>query len=893
MRFNKRLSLIGIFMALVFAMFAIVPVSAADSSISLSPSTFIAPDVPDATPNPGEPGEVTVTVTDTDENVSMPVSNEVLGGSITTLASGLSATFFLNNSNVIAGTLSLDDTAGGQDESDPLILEVVLGSSVQGRIVITAGAADYTGALNAVTIDYEYASTNTVDVDVDSTVGLSAGITIQLTETGVDTGVFDGTFFVGKGNTAGEVDLDETSDGAGDGIITGMAGLQEGIITVSYMDNDDSADTSSVTIDVEDTFPTVAEESPADDARTTDLTPTLYAEVTDIESGVVEGSIAIVLDSVNPDTGDAAAVGSLTTAAIGNGFSVTADLSNVDADVTVTITWHITADDAAGNAASSTVMTLVVDQEDPTLSSAETGVWWDTSIIADDKTNSTATDALTTSIAVTFSEALDGATVAATDFEVDDVEPETAIVYDDAATIVFLTVPAQDADATPEVELVGAVSDVAGNTANSGTDAAATDGIAPTVTFTVSAALSDGSVDVVLDFAVDEPVGTPTVTRNSAGLSGSNGPQVVSVPANSYRVTHVDPNDGAYAIVITVSDGTTPSVVVGTNDALTSDIVYEVDSSVAAPTSTPADEASIAEAEPLFVTLTYTDEGAEYGLDVNAMPTNVIADVVTDEDTNNTVTITAATLDDVDVLTSLSTDNDILMEFALSGVDTGDHTLSVTAEDEAGNELTTVVDFTVTARADYTVSVNAGWNLISFPADPDDTSIDSVISSTHPATEVLTYDPNDANGPWLVAVRDSDNSWTGTLTTIDSSHAYWVNTGSSVDIAALLALRSQGATLLPTIAVSTGWNLLPMVDLTQAAVGTDTNNVDAWEHDALDYFATIDWELAYAFVNGAWMRVTASSPCADGDGTPDSDAGCLVNGRGYWVWVASSGTLVP
>jgi len=347
---------------------------------------------------------------------------------------------------------------------------------------------------------------------------------------------------------------------------------------------------------------------------------------------------------------------------------------------------------------------------------------------------------------------------------------------------------------------------------------------------------------------------------------------VVDVSANSYRVTHASPDDDAYTIKITVSDGTN-STVVGTDVISSGTIKYEVDSSVAAPTSIPADDGSIAQAEPLFVTVTYTGEGSEYGAA---------------DDTHDTVTITAATLGTVDVLTSLSTDNNILMEFALAGVAVGDHTLSVTAQDAAGNTLTTAIDFTVTARADYTVDLNAGWNLISFPADPANTSIDSVIPSTHPASQVLTYDPGHADGPWLVAVRGTNNAWTGTLTTIDSSHAYWVSSPSSVDIEALLSLQSEGGTLLPTISVITGWNLLPVVDLTQTAVGTDSAAADAWETDASEYFTTISWKVAYGFVDGGWVRITSSNVCSSA-----ADAGCLVNGLGYWVWVTANGTLVP
>ena len=72
-------------------------------------------------------------------------------------------------------------------------------------------------------------------------------------------------------------------------------------------------------------------------------------------------------------------------------------------------------------------------------------------------------------------------------------------------------------------------------------------------------------------------------------------------------------------------------------------------------------------------------------------------------------------------------------------------------------------------------SLRPGWNLVSFPGDPVDTAIDSVLPADHPATEVLKYEA----GLWIAAVREAGQPWEGELTDIDGQSAYWINTTST------------------------------------------------------------------------------------------------------------------
>ena len=87
--------------------------------------------------------------------------------------------------------------------------------------------------------------------------------------------------------------------------------------------------------------------------------------------------------------------------------------------------------------------------------------------------------------------------------------------------------------------------------------------------------------------------------------------------------------------------------------------------------------------------------------------------------------------------------------------------------------------------------------------------------------------------------------------------------------------------MLPTAQVSTGWNLLGVVDVEQAKAGNAPNGGG----DADDYFSNIRWSVAYSYDTrqNDWTRILPSGA--------NSDA--ISNGKGYWVWATAPGTLVP
>ena len=267
-------------------------------------------------------------------------------------------------------------------------------------------------------------------------------------------------------------------------------------------------------------------------------------------------------------------------------------------------------------------------------------------------------------------------------------------------------------------------------------------------------------------------------------------------------------------------------------------------------------------------------------------------------DAHNTITLTTVTLNGVDVSASVGTIDSDSFVLATSNLALGTHTLAFNGTDAVGNTYTGNQEFAITVveRSEYSIPLSPGWNLVSFPGDPTDPSLDAVLPSSHPALTVLSYDPSDPNGPWLSAVRGSGGTWTGTLSNVTSTRAYWVQTGAFTPIKTLIPERST-ASELPTIPVVAGWNLVPVVDLQLTTAppeaslkptgGPPVTTAPASGIDPDLYFASVTWTVAYGFDTQAnqWRKVTP--------GVPGNLIDNVGQGKGYWIWVTKDGTLVP
>ena len=165
-----------------------------------------------------------------------------------------------------------------------------------------------------------------------------------------------------------------------------------------------------------------------------------------------------------------------------------------------------------------------------------------------------------------------------------------------------------------------------------------------------------------------------------------------------------------------------------------------------------------------------------------------------------------------------------------------------------------------------------GINLISLPSQPLSTAIDDVITGKDDVNLVFTYDPTDPKGPWLVASRSNiGEAFKGDLKTIDAKHAYFVRAISPVTLNVDLPTPDPLTLFIPpTIVVQKGWNLIPVSDIQQGAVGT----------------------TSAGYPGIPFSRALTYDPTKSPPWQPTA-AGAFATGSGYWVWFTGPGLIVP
>ena len=563
-----------------------------------------------------------------------------------------------------------------------------------------------------------------------------------------------------------------------------------------------------------------------------------------------------------------------------------------------------------------------VDNQNPTMTEAVTGT-----ILGDD--DKPKADNSLTSIQVTFDEALDCDTVSADDFEVDGTVPNAANCN---GSSVYLDVDELDRDDKPEVELVGAVMDKAGNILDADDDddlrtQEAKDGIGAKVTTSVVGTgegdrpITDRRITVTVisderlssspmveirkvgnNYELETPIsgtGVPTGNTNewtfernftAAGLynvyvSGSN---VGSASSGS--------TDGLSGQVI--KDGVATDEYKFSKDGLEEDgiILFEVDRGVASPTFKPADDGST-DNPNVFIRIDFAPEGKEYAIAAKCVKEDAVDKTVNssgacddddydvssqDVDSSGLVVITKATFDGEDVLEDIISRDGALFVYRPGSLSLGDHKLEIEAMDNAGNDgkgKGFSTEFTVTERKPYTLDINPGSNLVSLPANPVDGDINTVFGGegNEDIITVVTFD--NISGLWMTATKGEDGMFMGDLTKIDAMHGYWVVADGVIDVDVLLSAGGLVGITPPSIPVQKGWNLVGVVDTAQG------KGDDEGVFLAKDYFANVEAEVVYGYdaLSGVLGRISA------GDTSKDT----VSVGAAYWVYANEAGIIIP
>ena len=509
-----------------------------------------------------------------------------------------------------------------------------------------------------------------------------------------------------------------------------------------------------------------------------------------------------------------------------------------------------------------------------------TGNYWDPN-------TSTVKNNRKSSIEVQFSEKMDSTSVSAGDFTVDGLTPVNAEVFSKLETSVFLTLGYDLAPYDkPGVALVSAVSDKAGNTSTSIAAIEATDKIAPAFTVTVDKLLTNKGISIAIasDEAVSGNLPTVELYKKGDAVTVEKIMPVVVTGTDTWKsevTTELNVAQGDISIYVKGKDLAQNTGTVGKKDSTAAgSVLFKYDTVINAPTFDPV--------KSVTTTLTSVETSAPF---IRAVYDEAVSI------TKAEFGVKGATL--MDVTSVMFSSDEKTWIYPTSGLTVGeDYEFKVDAKDTAGNEKKAQsTEFIVKERAKVDIAMVPGRNLVSLPGSPAAGEI-NLVGIPDEVTEVITYDPTPAGiaagGPWLAATRpEGGGDLTGTLTSLDSVHAYWMKTTSTAPIK--VEIPQQGIDAVPpSIPVVNGWNLVPVASLTgeTPAASPDTScgpgkggGVVAGCKLADQYFGSTAWITAYTFNTTAnrWVKLLPSQLPAD----------TVAIGKGYWLYVGKDGVLVP
>ena len=265
---------------------------------------------------------------------------------------------------------------------------------------------------------------------------------------------------------------------------------------------------------------------------------------------------------------------------------------------------------------------------------------------------------------------------------------------------------------------------------------------------------------------------------------------------------------------------------------------------------------------------------------------------------NSKVTVVSASFGGDDVLSKLATTNS-KKYFMVPDADLTAKTYAVKAKatDLAGNKgQEASFDLKVTARKNYSATILAGWNLMSFPSDPVSNSVTAVFSNSG-IDQVVSYNAMAKGSPWNVATKDSATGvFTGDLETIHAGSGYWVHSDEfSSQSVALTGPEGPSASTPPSIKaidLASGWNLIGVVDstkdLTEADEGTAYKSNKAYLGD--DGGSSVTKAFEYNTTGLSWSSISISVAADLTD-----DAKTVNIGEAFWVYAKpdANGLLTP
>jgi len=352
-------------------------------------------------------------------------------------------------------------------------------------------------------------------------------------------------------------------------------------------------------------------------------------------------------------------------------------------------------------------------------------------------------------------------------------------------------------------------------------------------------------VDTVDPVVTIDPVDTPTNVPTQAITGTYVDVNLDTIDVNGVEAT-VDPA-GIYSAIVNLVEGSNTITVtavdlagnVGTN---TTAIVLDT----TPPTITnlqPADGETVYE-HNVTVCALLSDAGS--GIDTETIVVKI---------------------DGVELSYDINRTNDGMKVFIISErrwLTEGNHSVTINVSDKMNRANQTTWSFTVKATY-YEIALELGWNLISLPLIPENSSIEAVLEGVPNVVSVWTYDA--ATGNWYVY---SPVDATNTMTEMKDGPGYWV----MMDRSARLIVRGVtmypgGEQVPPSYPVYEGWNLIGFKSTEEMA--------------AEEYLASV-WSL----FEKPWTYPLVYYP-----GDKFYSVEYMEPGYGYWLYMVADGVIIP
>ena len=255
------------------------------------------------------------------------------------------------------------------------------------------------------------------------------------------------------------------------------------------------------------------------------------------------------------------------------------------------------------------------------------------------------------------------------------------------------------------------------------------------------------------------------------------------------------------------------------------------------------------------------------------------------------VTVTLFQVDNVDVLDLVETLDNNRFVYWPEPLDIGSYTVKVEANDAANNTEEFQYKFTVRERLPFALNLLAGWNTISFPANPQDRALHAVFTEPD-IDQVIGWDATNPNSPWRAATR-VDGVWTtgedyAVLNDVEARYGYWVH--SQGFVTQTVKLVGKGDRIGPLFDETTdiptnarGWNFVGVVDVdgdqTEDNAGQTLLNSKKAPISASQYLG--DYRNAYTWnnIDNKWQRMRPDGP--------------ITIGTGIWVYYDTGGDIAP